>query len=111
LHVGLGWAAPAVVSVRIGQTSGIRYVANSESVLRSPRCAALGRTRWRGFVQRQWLGRILWIASWSIGQDPPATCHSWGDESYIRRIDKFLKELIWMAKTLRQGREQISLDW
>jgi hypothetical protein len=32
------------------------------------------------------------------------------DESYIRRIDKFLKELIWMAKTLRQGREQISLD-
>jgi len=31
------------------------------------------------------------------------------DESYIRRIDK-LRELIWMAKTLRQGREQISLD-
>ncbi len=30
------------------------------------------------------------------------------DESYIRRIDRFLKELIWMAKTLRQGREQIS---
>jgi NAD(P)H-dependent FMN reductase len=32
------------------------------------------------------------------------------DESYIRRIDKFLQELIWMAKTLRQGREQISLE-
>jgi len=32
------------------------------------------------------------------------------DDSYIRRIDKFLKELIWMAKTLRHGREQISLD-
>jgi len=32
------------------------------------------------------------------------------DDSYIRRIDKFLKELIWMAKTLRQGREQIPLD-
>src|SRR5467141_3909466 len=32
------------------------------------------------------------------------------DESYIRRVDKFLKELIWMAKTLRQGRELISLD-
>ena len=32
------------------------------------------------------------------------------DESFIRRIDKFLKELIWMAKTLRQGREQMSLD-
>jgi hypothetical protein len=32
------------------------------------------------------------------------------DESYIRRIDKFLKELVWMTKTLRHGREQISLD-
>jgi len=32
------------------------------------------------------------------------------DESYIRRIDKFLKELIWMANTLRQGRESIALD-
>ena len=32
------------------------------------------------------------------------------DESFIRRIDKFLKELIWMAKTLRHGREHISLD-
>ena len=32
------------------------------------------------------------------------------DPSYIRRIDKFLKELIWMAKILRYGREQITLD-
>jgi len=32
------------------------------------------------------------------------------DASYIRRIDKFVKELIWMAKTLRYGREQISLE-
>ncbi len=32
------------------------------------------------------------------------------DASYIRRIDKFLKELIWMAKTLRQGREQVPVD-
>jgi NAD(P)H-dependent FMN reductase len=32
------------------------------------------------------------------------------DESFMRRIDKFLKELIWMAKTLRHGREQISAD-
>jgi NAD(P)H-dependent FMN reductase len=32
------------------------------------------------------------------------------DESYVKRIDKFLKELIWMAKTLRYGREHISLD-
>jgi NAD(P)H-dependent FMN reductase len=30
------------------------------------------------------------------------------DEAYIRRIDKFLKELIWMSKVLRHGRENIS---
>jgi hypothetical protein len=32
------------------------------------------------------------------------------DASYIRRIDKFLKELIWMARTLRYGREQIAIE-
>jgi NAD(P)H-dependent FMN reductase len=31
------------------------------------------------------------------------------DESYIKRIDKFLKELIWMSKVLRHGRENVSL--
>jgi len=29
------------------------------------------------------------------------------EEAYIRRIDKFLKELIWMSKVLRHGRENI----
>jgi NAD(P)H-dependent FMN reductase len=32
------------------------------------------------------------------------------DEAYVKRLDKFLKELIWMAKTLRHGRENIPLD-
>lgn len=32
------------------------------------------------------------------------------DNAFPDRIDQFLKELIWMAKTLRYGREQISLD-
>jgi len=32
------------------------------------------------------------------------------DEGMPRRIEKFLKELIWMAKTLRHGREHIALD-
>ncbi len=31
------------------------------------------------------------------------------DDSYVRRVDKFLKELIWMARTLRHGRENIPL--
>jgi len=29
------------------------------------------------------------------------------DQSYIRRVDKFLNELIWMARVLRHGRENI----
>ena len=32
------------------------------------------------------------------------------DPAFLRRADKFLKELIWMAETLRHGREHISLD-
>lgn len=32
------------------------------------------------------------------------------DERMLPRIDQFLKELIWMAKTLRHGRERISLE-
>ena len=32
------------------------------------------------------------------------------DESYVKRVDKFLKELIWMAKVLRYGREHITLE-
>jgi NAD(P)H-dependent FMN reductase len=31
------------------------------------------------------------------------------DDAYVRRTDKFLKELIWMARTLRHGRENIAL--
>lgn len=31
------------------------------------------------------------------------------DESYVKRTDKFLAELIWMAKVLRHGREHVPL--
>ena len=30
------------------------------------------------------------------------------DENYVRRVDKFLNELIWMARVLRHGRENIA---
>jgi len=30
------------------------------------------------------------------------------DESYVRRLDKFLDELIWMSRVLRQGRESVA---
>jgi NAD(P)H-dependent FMN reductase len=32
------------------------------------------------------------------------------DQAYIRRTDKFLSELIWMARVLRYGRENIKLE-
>ena len=32
------------------------------------------------------------------------------DQAYVRRADKFLNELIWMAKVLRYGRENIPLN-
>src|SRR5437870_13637137 len=31
------------------------------------------------------------------------------DQSYIRRVDKFINELVWMARVLRHGRENIAL--
>jgi NAD(P)H-dependent FMN reductase len=32
------------------------------------------------------------------------------DQAFLRRIDKFLRELVWMSRTLRHGREQIAVD-
>jgi NAD(P)H-dependent FMN reductase len=32
------------------------------------------------------------------------------DQTYVRRIDQFLKELIWMATVLRYGREHVALQ-
>ena len=29
------------------------------------------------------------------------------DQNYVRRVDKFLNELVWMARVLRYGRENI----
>jgi hypothetical protein len=29
------------------------------------------------------------------------------DQSYVRRLEKFLNELIWMARVLRYGRENV----
>jgi NAD(P)H-dependent FMN reductase len=32
------------------------------------------------------------------------------DEAFVRRSDKFIRELIWMSKTLRYGREHVTID-
>jgi NAD(P)H-dependent FMN reductase len=32
------------------------------------------------------------------------------DDAFIRRSDRFVRELIWMSKVLRHGREQVTID-
>lgn len=32
------------------------------------------------------------------------------DQAFVRRADQFLKELIWMARVLRHGRQNVSLE-
>src|SRR5437899_2777079 len=85
--------AVGIVGVSAGPFGGTRVIENLLPVLRE-----IG------------LVTIFWDVNFSSVQKVFAEDGRLLDESYIRRIDKFLKELIWMAKTLRQGRGQISLN-
>src|SRR5713101_2079895 len=85
--------AAGIVGVSAGPFGGTRVIQNLLPVMRE-----LG------------LVTIFWDVNFSSVQKVFAPDGKLLEESYVRRIDKFLKELIWMAQTLRQGREQISLD-
>ena len=85
--------AVGIVGVSAGPFGGARVIQNLLPVMRE-----LG------------LVTIFWDVNFSSVQKAFSADGHLLDESYIRRIDKFLKELIWMARTLRHGREQISLD-
>ena len=52
---------------------------------------------------------IFWDVNFSSVQNSFNADGQLLDSSYIRRIDKFLKELIWMSRTLRHGRENVPL--
>jgi len=83
--------AVGLVGVSAGPFGGVRVIQNLLPVMRE-----LG------------LVTIFWDVNFSSVQnvfDPNGLLL---DQSYIRRIDKFLKELIWMSKTLRHGRETVS---
>lgn len=84
--------AVGIVGVSAGPFGGTRVIQNLLPVMRE-----LG------------LVTIFWDVNFSIVQKVFAEDGRLLDESYIRRIDKFLQELIWMAKTMRHGREQVSL--
>lgn len=53
---------------------------------------------------------IFWDVNFANVQKLFGPDGSLQDETMLRRIDQFLKELIWMAKTLRHGREHIALE-
>ena len=85
--------AVGIVGVSAGPFGGTRVIENMLPVMRE-----LG------------LVTIFWDVNFSSVHKVFAEDGKLRDQSFIGRIDKFLKELMWMAKTLRYGREQISLD-
>src|SRR6266542_3037321 len=84
--------AVGIVGVSAGPFGGARGIQDLVPVLRE-----LG------------LVTIFWDVNFSSAQTVFGADGKLLDQAYLSRIDKFLKELIWMAKTLRYGRENISL--
>jgi NAD(P)H-dependent FMN reductase len=85
--------AVGVVGVSAGVFGGARVIENLLPVLRE-----LG------------LVAIFWDVNFSSVQKVFNGEGALQDQAFLPRIDKFLKELIWMATTLRHGRENIPLQ-
>ena len=84
--------AAGVVGVSAGIFGGTRVIENIVPVLRE-----------YGLVT------IFWDVNFANAHRTFGKDHSLLDDSYLPRIDQFLKELIWMATTLRYGREHVLL--
>jgi NAD(P)H-dependent FMN reductase len=50
---------------------------------------------------------IFWDGNFSTVQNIFDATGALLDQAYLKRTDKFLKELVWMAKVLRYGRENV----
>lgn len=85
--------AVGICGVSAGPFGGTRVIQNLLPVLRE-----LG------------LVTIFWDGNFSSVQKVFDSEGKLLDQTYLRRIDKFLNELIWMAKVLRYGRERIGLS-
>lgn len=85
--------AVGIVGVSAGPFGGTRVIENLLPVMRE-----LG------------LVTIFWDVNFSNVQKVFDSQGKLLDQSFLRRIEKFLKELIWMSKTLRHGREHTSLE-
>lgn len=53
---------------------------------------------------------IFWDVNFSSVQNVFDESGTLRDPAVLPRIDKFLKELLWMARTLRYGREHVALE-
>ena len=53
---------------------------------------------------------IFWDVNFSLVQNVFDASGKLLDQAFVRRAEKFLEELIWMAKVLRYGRESIPID-
>ncbi|HEX8070018.1 MAG TPA: NAD(P)H-dependent oxidoreductase [Pyrinomonadaceae bacterium] len=85
--------AVGVCGVSAGGFGGTRVIQNLLPVLRE-----LG------------LVTIFWDGNFSNSYQLFDDAGNIKDDSYVKRVDKFLAELIWMAKVLRHGRENIPLE-
>jgi NAD(P)H-dependent FMN reductase len=83
--------AVGVCGVSAGGFGGTRVIENLLPVLRE-----LG------------LVTIFWDGNFSSAQKLFDAEGKLQDEAYVRRTDKFLSELIWMATVLRYGREHVA---
>jgi len=84
--------AVGVCGVSAGGFGGVRVIQNLLPVMRE-----LG------------LVTIFWDGNFSNAQKLFDADGNLLEQSYVKRIDKFLGELIWMSKVLRYGRENIPI--
>ena len=85
--------AVGICGVSAGPFGGTRVVENLLPVMRE-----LG------------LVTIFWDGNFSAVQKAFDAAGALVETAYVRRLDKFFKELIWMARVLRQGRENVQLE-
>jgi NAD(P)H-dependent FMN reductase len=85
--------AVGIVGVSAGPFGGTRVIENLLPVMRE-----LG------------LVTIFWDVNFSAVHKTFDEAGELRDTAALRRIDKFLRELIWMSRTLRYGREQVAVD-
>ena len=85
--------AVGICGVSAGPFGGTRVVENLLPVMRE-----LG------------LVTIFWDGNFSTVHNAFDASGALKETAYVRRLDKFFKELIWMARVLRHGRESVQLD-